>query len=210
MRRRCSSRWRLAVAACVALASPLPFASGASAGALATLHAIPQQVQAGGTITVFGRNYSSNAAASDIEIRLDGREGPVVASFSPRSTIGDYQRSVGQPYFLVGEPVTIPASTSVGSHTLVATQRTTRGEMISGGPGRTTIEVTASRSTASAAPAAAPAPAEPAASPARIVADRLAGGARPPLLLAVGFSLLALLVAMRQRRRPASCFRSAG
>ena len=44
---------------------------------------------------------------------------------------------------LTGFPVTIPVGTSPGNHILLATQRTTSGQQVSCGPGRTNIQVVA-------------------------------------------------------------------
>ena len=207
MRRRCSWRWRLAAAALVVLGSPVALGSVASAGSLATLHATPFQVQPGGTVLLLGKNYSSSASSSNIEIRLDGRQGPVLASFSPRSSIGQSSTYVGDVHVVVRQPITIPVGTSLGNHTLVAIQHTQSGNLISGAPGRASIEVVASASAASQSMAGSPVPTAPA-SVAR--ATSWLGGtrfvARDPVSAAVALlSLVAttlVLVARNRHRAP--------
>ena len=145
MRQMSRTRRRLAAGAFLIVAGPVALGSVAYAcQSLATLHANPSSAAAGGTVTLFGKNYSSNATSTNIDIHLDGREGAVIASFAPTSTLNG--------------TVTIPAGTAAGTHTLVATQYTAAGNAVSGTPGRATVQVTvAGRSSADgvSAPAAA-------------------------------------------------------
>lgn len=124
------SKRRLAAGAFTILAAPVALGSVAYAcQRLATLHANPLSAPAGSTVTLFGKNYSANTADTQIQIRLDGRSGRVIAAFAPRSVINN-------------EPVTIPADVAAGTHTLVATQFTASGDAVSGTPGRATVQVT--------------------------------------------------------------------
>lgn len=198
MRRRCSSHWRLAVAVFVVLASPGPLGSTASAAALGILHAKPRLVQPGGTVIVIGKGYSSSPGSSNIEIRLDGRQGPIIASISPRPTIGNYQTTSG--HAVGGEPVIIPAGTSLGVHTLVATQYNSLGNMVSGLPGRASIEVVASAGAAGQSLAGASAPDDAAPASSWLGSLRPAGRDRVAAVLAL-LSLVALPLAFVARNR---------
>ena len=128
--------WRLAAGGLLVVASPVALGSVAGAECLATLHARPVTVQPGSTVTLYGTNYlgRESVGSSAIRIRMDTRAGPVIASFTPRFT-------------LEGVPVTIPAGTSPGAHTLLAIQYGSTGQVVSCGPGRTSIVVAAARST---------------------------------------------------------------
>ena len=121
---------RMVGAGLLVLSGPVVFGSTASANCLATLHAKPRVAPAGSTVTLFGTNYSSSGTSSNIEIRLDGRAGRVIGSFTPRSGLQNV-------------PITVPADVPPGLHTLVATQYTAAGNPVSCTPGRATIEVTA-------------------------------------------------------------------
>ncbi len=133
-----------------ALALPLLAASAAYAcQRLVTLHANPQSAAAGTAVQVSGVNYNSAGTSSNVDIRLDGRNGPVLASIAPASlgSKGDFSVSV-----------TIPAGTASGNHIFVATQILANGAPCAGCPGRANIEVTgASASSADNNSAAGPA-----------------------------------------------------
>lgn len=98
---------------------------------VAQLQVTPGRVQAGETVSVFGpRGYGKT---NPVQIRLDSETGPVLGSFQP-----DNQR------FAQWGPgtVTIPAGTSAGRHTLIATQELPDADAgIRGIPARTVIEV---------------------------------------------------------------------
>jgi len=190
MRQMSKTRKRLAAGAFLVVAGPVALGSVAYAcQSLATLHANPSSSAAGGTVTLFGKNYSSSATSSNIEIHLDARGGPVLESFSPRSVLDNVL-------------VTLPPGTAAGVHTLVATQSTSSGNAVSGTPGRATVSVTVAGRTsadgASAAPAAAtssdPAaatptaatPAAPAAAPAAVSAAPAQAVAAPTAPAASG------------------------
>jgi hypothetical protein len=98
---------------------------------VAQLQVTPAQVRAGEQVTVFGpRGYGKT---NPVHIRLDSETGPVLGSFQP-----DNQR------FAQWGPgtITIPADTTAGRHTLVATQDLPDADAgIRGIPARTVIEV---------------------------------------------------------------------
>jgi hypothetical protein len=98
---------------------------------VAQLQVTPAQVRAGEQVSVFGpRGYGKT---NPVQIRLDSETGPVLGSFQP-----DNQR------FAQWGPgtVTIPADTSAGRHTLIATQDLPDADAgIRGIPARTIIEV---------------------------------------------------------------------
>jgi hypothetical protein len=107
--------------------------AAAGAGCLTTLHATPTTAPAGATITLYGENYSSSSSSSDIFIRLDARDGPTIATISPRFKLDHW-------------PVVIPAATARGVHTLVAMQYHASGGLLSCLPGRSAVAVTAAPS----------------------------------------------------------------
>jgi hypothetical protein len=151
MRQFSKSRRRLAAGAFLIVAAPVALGSVAYAcQSLSTLHANPGTSPAGGSITLYGKNYSSAATSSVISIRLDTRDGRVIGTFSPRSILDNVT-------------VTVPGDVAVGQHTLLATQTTAAGNAVSGSPGRTTLSVTAARTSTqgSAASAAAATSSEP-------------------------------------------------
>jgi hypothetical protein len=130
MRRASITGWRLAAVAVVIPSGLLALSRPASAAALATLHVKQETVAAGSTVTLLGQNYSTQASASDIEIRLDGRDGPIIATIPKQHRIQDVF-------------VPIPVGTAPGHHMLVATQHLAGGQLVSGAPGRTNIAVVA-------------------------------------------------------------------
>lgn len=131
MRQFSKARRRLAAGAFLMVAGPVALGSVAYAcQSLSTLHANPGTAAAGSQVTLYGKNYGSSAANSNIEIRLDTRDGRIIHEFTPRAVIDN-------------QPITIPADVAVGAHTLLATQRNlSTGTPQSGSPGRTTLTVT--------------------------------------------------------------------
>ncbi|MBW3616064.1 MAG: hypothetical protein KY439_12275 [Actinobacteria bacterium] len=129
---------------------PLLAASAAYAcQRLTTLHANPSSAAAGAAdaVTVTGANYSMEATSSPVDIRLDRRDGPVLASITiDQMKGGRFERKV-----------TIPAKTAIGNHILIATQTLANGAPCVGCPGRANIEVTAQAAAASSGSTAAPA-----------------------------------------------------
>lgn len=140
---------RLLIGIFGALAVPLFAASAAYAcQKLVTLHANPQSAPAGTAVDVTGVNYDMKETSSNVDIRLDSRNGPVLASIPPSQlgAKGDFTRSV-----------TIPEGTASGNHIFVATQTLANGSPCVGCPGRANIEVTgASASAAENSSAAGP------------------------------------------------------
>jgi hypothetical protein len=137
MRQISKNQRRLAAGAFLIIAAPIVATSVAYAcQSLATLHANPRSTTAGSTVLLRGTNYSSGASNSNIEIRLDGRTGRLLASLTPRSS-------------LVDVPVVIPADVAAGTHTLLATQFTSSGNAVSGTPGRASLVLTVAARTSS-------------------------------------------------------------
>lgn len=116
-----------------AVALPALAASAAYAcQRLVTLHANPQSAVAGSAVQVTGVNYNTASTSSNVDIRLDGRNGPVLATVAPATlgSKGDFALEV-----------TIPAGTATGNHILVATQTLASGAPCAGCPGRANIKV---------------------------------------------------------------------
>jgi hypothetical protein len=175
MRQFSTFQRRLAVGAFLITAAPVAMGSVAYAcQSIVTLHA-PATAQAGSTITVEGNNYQAMVFGPDvsapnvpggptgnspIEFRLDERDGRVIGTASTGST----RKFSAQ--------VTMPSDVAAGVHTIIAMQYRSDGTLVSGGPGRDSLTVTAaggSRTAAEgtvAAPAAAPASGTAAAAPA--------------------------------------------
>ena len=145
MRQSSKFQRRLAAGAFLIVAGPVALGSVAYAcQSLATLHANPSSAVAGGTVNVTGKNYSSATSSTPVQIRLDDRDGPILATFP--AGVRD-----------INGPVTIPAGTAVGVHTLIATQYTSTGNAVSGTPGRATVTVTVAGRSAGEGSAATPA-----------------------------------------------------
>lgn len=122
------------------VAAALSIIGGSAAFAcqtLATLSANPRSGPVGTVVSLSGGNYSGAANASNIDIHLNSRTGPIVAS----------TRAAANGTF--STTFTVPSSMAVGYHTLIATQ-TRNGVPVSGTPGRSSFQVTAGTATASA------------------------------------------------------------
>lgn len=104
---------------------------------LATLSLSPKSGPAGTEVTATGANYSITAF-SEVVIRLDSRDGPVLA------------RTVPLPSGHIVATFRIPADTSVGYHTILATQLKADGTAVAGTPGRASFEVTGAGSSSPA------------------------------------------------------------
>lgn len=132
---------------------PLLAASAAYAcQRLVTLHANPASAAAGAAdaVTVTGANYSMEATSSPVDIRLDTRDGPVLASIVVSELRGGrFTRNV-----------TIPGNTAIGNHILIATQTLANGAPCVGCPGRANIEVTAAQASAASSGSTAPPPSQ--------------------------------------------------
>lgn len=133
----------------------------------------------GTQVSFMGRNFNSNAAASPVSIRWNGRSGAVLATARPASS--------GK----VSTTFTVPR-VKPGYYIIVATQTGPNGRPASGTPGRAPLRVArSSRSSVVAAPVTSGGPA----------------GA-PPLAIGLGLSALMLAgglttMAARRRRLPA-------
>ncbi len=189
-------RRKLGVLMIFAAAVPLAAASVAWAcGVLATVSADTRVASPGQAVTVTGSNYASRNASA-VTLRLNGRNGPVLATATPDSN--------GR----INQTFTLPSNVDPGWYVVLATQFNANGTPKSGTPGRTTLRVQGSAS-GSAAPAAAPwrssPPTGPAASPA-ITGGDAGGGSLLPMLLATALSLTMLAGGwtLVRRRRPVS------
>jgi len=137
----------------------------------------------GTTVSFMGRNFNSNAAASPVSIRWNGRNGQVLATARPASS--------GK----VSTTFTVP-NAKPGYYILVATQTGPNGRPASGTPGRAPLRVARRTSSSNSTVVVAPVP--------------IGGGpaAPAPLLIGLGASALMLTggltaLAVRRRRIPA-------
>lgn len=120
---------RRLLAAFALVAIPVGVASAAYAcQVLATLSATPGSGPNGTQVTATGGNYSGSAAASNVDIHLDGRTGRILAS----------TRANGQGRINTSFTV---SNVALGNHVLVATQ-TVNGAPKAGTPGRAPFNVT--------------------------------------------------------------------
>lgn len=123
----------------------VPLLAGSAAYAcqrLVTLHANPSSAAAGSEVEVRGQNYTNDPKASNVDIRLDRRSGPVVLASVAPANLG--------PSGSFKLNVTIPAGTAIGDHILIATQTLASGAPCVGCPGRANLTVTATAQGASA------------------------------------------------------------
>ena len=175
MRQFSTIQRRLAVGAFLITAGPVALGSAAYACQSIVTLQVPETASAGSTVTVSGANYQAMVFGPDvsapsvpggptgnspIEFRLDERDGRIIGTGSTGST----RKFSAQ--------VTIPSDVAAGVHTIIAMQYRADGTLVSGGPGRDSLTVSAaggSRTSAEgtvAAPAAAPASGTAAAAPA--------------------------------------------
>lgn len=133
----------------------------------------------GSTVSFMGRNFNSNAAASPVSIRWNGRGGQVLATARPASS--------GK----VSTTFVVP-NVKAGYYVIVATQNGPNGRPASGTPGRAPLRVGARRASSSTV-VVAPAP--------------TGGGTAGPQALPVGLGLSAFMLvgglmtlAVRRRR----------
>lgn len=110
-----------------ALVIMVPVATAWACVGLVSLTATPNSVQAGGMVTVAGKEFASKAP---VDIHLDTIDGPVLATAPPPTSTMTSQFKI---------QVTIPADTSTGQHLLIATQ--TEHNMNGGNPARALIYV---------------------------------------------------------------------
>lgn len=132
----------------------------------------------GTTVSFIGRNFNSNAAASPVSIRWNGRAGQVLATARPSST--------GK----VSTTFTVP-NVKPGYYIIVATQTGPNGRPASGTPGRAPLRVAVRRGSSTVVVAPAP----------------TGGGTAGPQALPVGLGLSAFMLvgglmtlAVRRRR----------
>jgi len=127
-----------------AVAIPLAVAATAFACAnLATLTLTRTVASPGADITAYGRNYSSNAAASPVQIRFNGRAGRVLFEGRPAAN-GKLTGTFKAP------------NVQAGRYVLVATQRGPDGRPAAGTPGRAPLRITGGRRSSEAVPPAGP------------------------------------------------------
>ncbi len=111
-------------------ALPLAVASAAWACGVLTTLSLDQKVAApGSTLTATGRNWSTNATASVVTLRLQSRSGTTLTTVTPTS-----DRRISKGF-------TLPASLSPGWYVVLATQFNANGSPVAGTPGRTTVRV---------------------------------------------------------------------
>lgn len=128
------------------LGAAVPFLVLASAawacGVLATLKAAPSTAAPGQAVSVTGTNYSSNAAFTAVQVRLDSRTGPVLGEVRPNAD--------GR----IDTTINVPAGAGNGDHLVIATQnRLSDGTPKTGTPGRSLMRVEGASAGSSAAPA---------------------------------------------------------
>lgn len=126
-------------------ALPLAVASAAWAcGVLTTLTLDQKVATPGSLLTATGRNYSANATASTVTLRLQSRSGTVLTTVTPSA-----DRKISKQF-------TLPASLSPGWYVVLATQFNQNGSPVAGTPGRTTVRVQGAASAKDAQVAGAP------------------------------------------------------
>ncbi|MDP9403791.1 MAG: hypothetical protein M3P85_10815 [Actinomycetota bacterium] len=94
----------------------------------------------GTTVRVTGTNFDTAATSSSVEIRLDRRDGPSLASVAPTALAENGSFAVD---------VTVAPNTAIGNHILIATQSLANGQPCVGCPGRANFEVTGAGASAS-------------------------------------------------------------
>jgi hypothetical protein len=157
-------RWLVGVAALTIL---VPAGLAWACVGVVALTTSSSSVQAGGKVTVFGKEFAEGAP---IDIHLDSPTGPVLATVPPPTDTMTSQWNI---------EVTIPPGTPNGQHFLVATQ--VYHYMNAGAPARAAISV--------GTPA--PAPPGPAARPAK-VSVQSAPSAAALILIALGVAVVGL------------------
>lgn len=178
-------RQRTVVLGLVAAAA-IPLMIAATAFACANLAVIKldrANAKPGDRVTALGRNFSTAKQASDVTVRFNGRNGPVLWQGRP-----DAKGRI-RPAF------TAPRARG-GNYVILATQQTAAGAPVGGTPGRAPLRIRGSKSSSSviAAPLASPSggPSLPAGVP--------VFGAVLALLLAMSGGAVALASAARRRQ----------
>ena len=150
MRQSGQTKRRFLVGAFGMAVAPLVLASVAHACTQLTNLAVnPKSGAAGVSVELTGSNYRNDATSGPVEIRINSRSGPVIASL-PVSAISPTGRTIR-----LSAP--IPANIAVGYHTLIATQiNTSTGALLGGFPVRAAYRVTAPATGRTSASAPAP------------------------------------------------------
>lgn len=126
-----------------AVAIPLAVAATAFACAnLATLKLSRTAASGGSEVTAYGRNFSTNAAASPVQMRFNGRNGRVLYEGRPAAS-GKITGTFTAPLV------------QAGRYVIVATQTGADGRPAAGTPGRAPLRIKRASSSA-AVPAAGP------------------------------------------------------
>ena len=175
--------WAIGLASAAAMAIILPVGFAWACVGLVSLTTSSPTVQAGGSLTVIGKEFAQKAP---VLIHLDSMTGPVLVTAT-----GTPATSTMTSKFEVA--VTIPSNVSAGPHLLIATQD--EHDMNGGNPARAVIYVGTS----------APAPAALASRSGTLVADRGLGVATLALIglatAAVALVLACLVFALVTRGR---------
>jgi len=162
-------------------ALPLAVASVAWAcGVLTTLSVNTKVASPGQTVTVTGKNWSTNAGTTPVTIRLRSRTGQVLATTAVQPSRG------------ISETFALPASLSPGWYVILATQFNANGAATAGTPGRTTVRIQGAASSQDAAVAAAPWGSSTPSGPAASAAGTGGSGSLLAIMLAATLSLTML------------------
>jgi hypothetical protein len=158
-------------------------------GVLATAQVNTKVAAPGQAVTVTGKNYSTNATASAVTVRLSKRAGQVLSTTAPNSGGA------------ISTTFNLPQNLSPGWYVLQVLQFNANGTPKSGTPGRTSIRIQGS-----AAAAATPWTGNTPSGPAGFAGDT-GGGSLLPMLAAIALSLTMLaggwtLVARKGRLAP--------
>jgi len=114
-----------------ALVAPIVAASAAWAcQALTPATVNPKSGPSGTVVNLRATNFSSSPTSSQIEVHLDSRTGPVLASQPPARDVN----------------LTFPVNASPGYHVLIVTQYTSSGAPVAGSPARASFRVTSASS----------------------------------------------------------------
>ncbi len=167
-----------------AAAVPLAAASVAWAcGVLATVTLDTRVAAPGQTVTATGINYAARNASA-VTLRLNSRNGAVLATATPDSN--------GR----INQSFAVPSNVDPGWYVVLATQFNNNGTPKSGTPGRTTLRVQGSASSGGT-PAAAPARTAPPSGPSGSLTPMLLATLLSVTMLAGGWTLI-------RKRRPVS------
>lgn len=128
----------LALSFVAVLLSPVAVAADYHEGKLASLRVTPSTSCDRRLLTAVGNDFSDAGTSSNIELRLDRRDGPSMASIPPtRMFVVDFLMIAG---------------TAPGDHVVIATQVVGTGSPAPGTPARANIRVTESPTTCAGTP----------------------------------------------------------